>query len=202
MQELKVRTRVVAFQRDAHDVGRWPRGGPQRAVRDEHGRQKRHEDGRPVVERLPSTGSVLMLSPNGDAVWMPLHCGSGRPQENDPYFAKISKEKLNKGFLPMESCPQAFGQQEHFHEDFPEDKLHRAPCKVAHNGKAIDQYNHCECIMIERKLRQDVSAKLTKGINDRYRDKHTLDIESRNAQTETIIEALKTLADGQKKAKR
>jgi hypothetical protein len=212
MEELKVRTRVLSFQRDAHDVGKWPRGGPQRPKRDAHGRQLRHEDGRAVMERLPSTASVLMLNPNGDEVWLPLQCGSGKPDAehldglwhglSDPFFMKMSKEKLKKGFLPMENCPKAFRLQEHFHADFPTEDLHTAPCELAANGKPIGQYDFCKCIIKERELRRKVSAQLTQGINDRYRDKHTLDIESRNAQTDAIVEALKVATETQKKGKR
>lgn len=195
MQELKVRSRVRAYQRNAHDVGKWPMGGPQRRVTDEHGRQLQHEDGRPVVERLPSTASVFMLHPGGAAVWVPLYCGSGRPQENDAYFTKISKEKLKKGFLPIEQCPKVFALQAQFHADFPKEKLHTPPCTRAMDGARIDEHHWCECIVLNKQLRDGTSAKLAEGTNARHRDKTMLDIDSRNKQTEALTEALQTVVE-------
>ena len=201
MQELKIKGHVVQYQRDAHDLGKWPPGGPKRRILDEDGKQKYDEDGRALIERLPSTPSCLMLHPGGSVVWVPLACGSGRKQQNDPYALTIGKEKMQKGFLPVENCPKSFGLQDKLTQGFPEDLLEAAPCRRGHkldkdgNTRPISETNPCICIVTERALRNGISTKRTDALNKRYRNQAALDIAARDSEASALKAAVTSAAE-------
>lgn len=158
MPDLLIASRIKRYQNKAVDLGNW-QPPTMRSLT---------EDGEIVVEKVPSTAHCKMVKPSGGVHRIPLFNGMGKPSKNNPYFLQISREKLEKGFVPYGQCPKIHGLQKWL----PKAVKDGAPCKIdATNEFPIDDGHPCACVVALIEKRQGVQAKVTVEIDKRYQSK-------------------------------
>lgn len=170
MQQIRSKTLVRHFSRNAVDLGRWH--PPTRRVV--------NADGEMVIEKVPSIPHAKMLHPQGHTVNLPLHNGMGRPIENDPYKMHTLQVKLGKGWLPFGSCPKYHG----LHQWLPEGSRDSAPCDLDASGKRpVDDNHPCSCIVATMKARQGANNRQMAELERKYQTQQQRDAQR---QDETI----------------
>lgn len=159
-------------------------------------------DSEPAIEKLPMMRSVLMLSPAGNRVMLPLGDGSGNSwvnSEDSPFALRVQNEKLKKGFLPFNRCPQTLGVP----ELLPEHVRNKAACTSGADGKSLGtslRPNPCACIVETEKYRMAKNEKAMVDIERRSKSKDVKEIELRERHIEAIEKQNSLLVDGKKKA--
>lgn len=158
MPELKISSRIKQYQNKAVDLGKWSPPTMRSLT----------EDGEIVIEKIPSTAHCKMVKPSGGVHRVPLFNGMGKPSKNNPYFLQISREKLEKGFVPYGQCPKIHGLQKWL----PKSVKEGAPCKFDATGESpIDDGHPCACVVALIEKRRGVQAKTTAEIDKRYQSK-------------------------------
>lgn len=211
---MKITHYVRVFAGNAHNLAHWPEGGPKRAVKDKHGRQLYQEEGKAVIEKIPSAPHVVCLSPAGNETFVVVRCGSGKPQMKDLHGDQKIQEKMDKGFFPKANCPKELGLSRNFHPQFPEELLESAPCQngslliqktdkktkeVTYEVQDVEELelslkHPCRCYRVEKQLRQKMTKANMLRIEGRRRTDADKDRAAREAETEVLREAVKQLA--------
>lgn len=166
---------AIRLQGNAIDLAVWK--APTRNVTDRHGE--------PAIEKLPTQRSRYMLNPAGHGVWVALHSGSGNRNPNDPQAIRILDEKMRKGFLPFDRCPQTMESVLQSH--LPEAVRGRAACSTGIDpSKPIGSSNPCKCLKETETFRTKLNDKKMAEIQARYTSKEDKDRALRERQIEAL----------------
>jgi hypothetical protein len=166
---------MIRLQGTAIDLAVW--SPPQRHTTDKHGQ--------PATEKLPTQRSRCMLNPAGHRVWVALHSGSGNRSPNDPMALRIVAEKMRKGFLPVDRCPQTLEAEMKQH--LPAAVRGRAACALGADDKGpISVANPCKCLRATEEARTAAAEKKNAENEARYRTREERDRDLRERQIASL----------------
>ena len=175
----------VRLQGNAIDLANWK--PPRRETTDRHGEL--------ATEKLPTQRSRYMLSPAGHGVWVAMHSGSGNRSPNDAHALRTFDEKVRKGFLPFDICPQTLS----VHDRIPQAVRGRAACQKGANGGPIKFDNPCACLKEIEALRTAKNEKEMLELERRYLSKEEREKQQRERQIDALEKQNAALAEGGKK---
>jgi hypothetical protein len=146
-------------------------------------RNRLDRHGEDAIEKMPTQRSRYMLNPAGHGVYVALHSGSGNRSPNDPMALRILDEKMRKGFLPFDRCPQTLEMTKFI----PAEVKGRPVCKVGADGqRPISQENPCPCLKEIEAIRTKTNDKKMAEAEARYKSKDQRDRDQRDRQIDAL----------------